>query len=112
MRERNPDGLSLKGCPVIYAPGGQAWEYAPLACNLYDGCGHGCAYCYVPLIRHITRAQFDAGASLYKDIIRKLRRDARHYRDAGIREQVLLSFTSDPYHPFDTSNTREAIIII
>jgi DNA repair photolyase len=46
----NPDGVSVKGCKIIYAPDGQAGEYAPLAANPYRGCGHGCVYCYVPLI--------------------------------------------------------------
>jgi hypothetical protein len=44
----NPDGISLRGCLHIYAPAGQAAEYAPLAANPYRGCGHGCVYCYVP----------------------------------------------------------------
>jgi DNA repair photolyase len=108
----NPDGVSLAGCTAIYAPRGQAGEYAPLATNLYDGCGHCCVYCYVPMMRHITREQFDAGASLYKDFMAKLRSDARQYREAGITEQVMLSFTSDPYHPYDTSYTCEAILIL
>ena len=29
----HPDGVSLKGCSYIYAPAGQAGEYAPLAAN-------------------------------------------------------------------------------
>jgi hypothetical protein len=33
----NPDGTSVKGCNYIYAPRGQAGEYAPLAANLYRG---------------------------------------------------------------------------
>lgn len=33
---------------VIYEPKGRAREYAPLACNLYMGCTHGCKYCYAP----------------------------------------------------------------
>ncbi|HET6446211.1 MAG TPA: hypothetical protein VFI27_16715, partial [candidate division Zixibacteria bacterium] len=41
----NPDGVSVKGCSFIYAPKGQAGEYAPLAANPYKGCGHKCAYC-------------------------------------------------------------------
>jgi DNA repair photolyase len=41
----NPDGVSIKGCSYIYAPAGQAGEYAPLACNPYRGCGHKCSYC-------------------------------------------------------------------
>jgi hypothetical protein len=39
---------ALKGCSYIYAPAGQAGEYAPLAANPYRGCGHGCAYCLDP----------------------------------------------------------------
>ena len=31
---------------AIYTPKGPALEYAPLACNLYRGCAHGCLYCY------------------------------------------------------------------
>ena len=34
----------------------------------YDGCGHACVYCYVPLARHITREQFDAGAKARKNL--------------------------------------------
>ena len=52
----NPDSISVKGCSYIYAPAGQAGEYAPLAANPYRGCGHGCAYCYVPQVLKIDRA--------------------------------------------------------
>jgi len=41
----NPDGVSVKGCNIIYAPKGQAGEYAALAANPYRGCTHRCAYC-------------------------------------------------------------------
>ena len=33
MTELNADGISVKGCSFIYAPAGQAGEYAPLAAN-------------------------------------------------------------------------------
>ncbi len=105
----SPDG-SVKGCKVIYAPKGPAGEYAALATNPYEGCGHGCDYpCYVPAggFTRLTREQFDAGATLKPDFIANLRRDAAKHQAAGIREQVLLSFTSDPYHPGDTRPTRE-----
>jgi DNA repair photolyase len=111
-KELNPDSVSLRGCKYIYASGGQAGEYAPLTANPYDGCGHCCVYCYVPLARHITREQFDAGAKARKDYPNLLRKDAAHYQRVGITEQVLISFTSDPYHPFDTSLTREVLIIL
>ena len=39
------NGWSVQGCSIIYAPRGQAGEYAKLATNPYRGCGHACAYC-------------------------------------------------------------------
>lgn len=113
-RQRNPDGVSLKGCSYIYPPKGQAGEYAPLAANPYRGCGHRCKYCYVPekVIRTLKRPEFDAGAVPREDFLRELIKDARHYQMAGITEQVMLSFTSDPYHPGDTTLTRETLIAL
>lgn len=105
----NPDGVSVKGCHYIYAPKGQAGEYAPLAANPYRGCGHGCAYCYVPLITKQARPEFDAGAELRDGYLAKLRRDAGLYQAAGVTEQVMLSFTSDPYHRGDTAATRSTL---
>jgi DNA repair photolyase len=102
----NPDGVSIKGCNYIYAPKGQAGEYAPLATNLYRGCGHGCAYCYVPLVTKQDRREFDAGAAERKGYLPGLLKDAAKYQAAGITEQVMLSFTTDPYHPGDTSTTQ------
>jgi DNA repair photolyase len=72
----NDDGVSVKGCSYIYAPAGQAGEYAPLAANPYRGCGHKCAYCYVPLITKQNRKEFDAGAIARKDYLVNLRKDA------------------------------------
>jgi DNA repair photolyase len=106
MPNFNPDGVSLKGCNYIYAPKGQAGEYAPLACNPYRGCGHGCVYCYVPLVTKQDRKEFDAGAVPRDGILSKVRRDAMKYQEAGSAEQVMLSFTSDPYHRGDTILTR------
>lgn len=99
----------LPGCSYIYAPKGEAGEYAPLAANPYRGCGHGCSYCYVPLVLKMKRPEFDAGAYPRPDFLKKLRRDALKYQRAGITEQVMLSFTSDPYHPGDNTLTRETI---
>lgn len=44
----NPDGISVKGRTYIYAPKGEALEYSALAANPYRGCGHKCAFCFVP----------------------------------------------------------------
>lgn len=105
----NPDGVSIKGCAIIYAPAGQAGEYSGLAANPYRGCGHKCAYCYVPNVLKMTRESFDAGAIPRDNFISALTKDARKYRAAGITEQVMLSFTTDPYHPGDNSLTRQTI---
>jgi hypothetical protein len=109
----NKDGVSIAGCSIIYAPAGQAGEYSPLAVNPYRGCGHKCAYCYVPRIPgQPDRAEFDAGAILKPDYIAKLRRDAAKYRELRSTGQVMMSFTSDPYHPGDTSTTRQVFEIL
>lgn len=106
----NDDGISIKGCTIIYAPRGQAGEYAPLATNPYRGCGHACAYCYVPRVLRLDRAVFDAGAIEREKFLDQLRREAAKYQSAGIREQVMLSFTTDPYHPGDHTLTRAVLI--
>jgi DNA repair photolyase len=108
----NPDGISIKGCSYIYAPRGQAGEYSPLAANPYRGCGHGCAYCYVPLAIKIDRKLFNAGAVPRPDFLANLTKDAAKYRHMKITEQVMLSFTTDPYHPGDSSLTRETITVL
>lgn len=109
MPELNEDGYSIKGCSYIYAPKGQAGEYARLAANPYRGCGNGCVYCYVPSVIKMDRAEFDAGAEPRENFLKKLEKDAAKYQAVGSREQVMLSFTTDPYHPGDTALTRETL---
>lgn len=108
----NPDGYSVKGCSYIYAPKGQAGEYSPLATNPYRGCAHKCSYCYVPLVLKMKREEFDAAAHPRPDYIKHLTKDAAKYQASGITEQVMLSFTTDPYHPGDNSLTREALLVL
>jgi DNA repair photolyase len=108
----NADGVSVKGCPIIYAPRGQAGEYAPLATNPFSRCGHACPYCYVPLMLKMSRQEFDAGAVPREDYLQRLRKDAAKYQFCGITEQVMLSFTTDVYNPFDTSLTRPTLEIL
>ena len=107
--ELNADGVSVKGCSLIYAPAGQAGEYSALACNPYRGCGHCCAYCYVPNVLRMPRSEFDAGAIPRPDFLRLLAKDARKYQSLGVTEQCMLSFTTDPYHPGDNTLTREVL---
>lgn len=112
MPTLNPDGVSVKGCSIIYAPAGQAGEYAPLATNPYRGCGHQCLYCYVPNVLRMDRKEFDAGANLRPDFLNHLAKDAAKYKALGIAGQVMLSFTTDPYHPGETKATRATLEIL
>ncbi len=107
--ELESNGWSVKGCSIVYAPRGQAGEYAKLATNPYRGCGHACAYCYVPKVLKMDRPTFDAGAFPRDGFLDALRKDARKYQALGITEQVMLSFTTDPYHPGDNSLTRDVL---
>lgn len=108
----NDDGWSVKGCSIVYAPRGQAGEYAKLATNPYRGCGHACAYCYVPKVLKMSRPDFDSGAAPRNDFMAALAKDAWKYQALGITEQVMLSFTTDPYNPFDTSLTRPTLELL
>lgn len=107
--ELNEDGVSVKGCTIIYAPRGQAGEYAPLSCNPYRGCGHKCKYCYVPDVLRMTRPDFDAGAVPRDKFLDLLYKDGRKYRELGVTAQVMLSFTTDPYHPGDNTLTHSVL---
>jgi len=107
-----PESIGLPGCKYIYAPAGKAGEYAPLAANPYRGCGHGCSYCYVPLMLKMKRPEFDAGAKARPDFLKHLAKDARKYQAAGITEQVFFSFTTDVYSTFDTSLTRPSLEVV
>ena len=108
----NPDGVSVKGCSYIYAPRGQAGEYAELAANPYRGCGHGCAYCYVPRVTRQDRREFDSGAVVRPKFMAGLRRDAAKYQLLGLTGQVMLSFTTDPYPPQHHETTRFTLEVL
>jgi len=110
----NPDGFSIKGCSIIYAPQGQAGEYSRLAANPFRGCSHRCVYCYVPLVLKMSREEFDREAIPRPNFLELLKKDAIKYQQLGSREQVMLSFTTDPYNPGDVTRklTRQVIEMI
>lgn len=78
---------------MIYEPKGRAREYSPLALNYYGGCDHDCSYCYVRRMRFLKDAS-RAKAIPKMDTPAKLRKQLEKKR---IDDQVLLSFTGDPY---------------
>lgn len=107
------ESFDLSKLAYIYQPKGQALEYSALATNPYSGCGHKCAYCYVPkALRMKSREKFDELATERNGYRNGLMRDAIKLDNARVSEQVMLSFTTDPYHPFDTSATRYALEVI
>lgn len=111
------DQPKVPGADVIYRPAGEAGEYAALATNPYSGCGHKCAYCYVPLAMHLKRPDFDAGAVPRPGYDVRLARDVDRYRRAGIADghpadQVFITFSSDPYHPGDVGPSIRAIELL
>lgn len=93
---------------IIYQPKGKAREYSPLAVNLYDGCNHGCKYCYAPSIRFKTREEY-YNVNQRRNVLQELEKDCKKYSYS--KNQVLLTFMSDPYNKLnDKFNiTRKAL---
>lgn len=100
---------------VIYEPKGRAGEYAPLAVNLYRGCGHGCVYCFAPSATFMDPEEFKK-ATPRATIIERLKREAPVAAATydGEDKRVLLCFTCDPYQAIDETYqlTRRAIQIL
>lgn len=101
---------------VIYRPKGRALEYAPLACNLYMGCAHGCVYCYAPGCVRRTMDSWKNTIEARKNIIDSFTKDviwlSENHPDNDKR-RVLFCFLSDPYQPLEGELhiTRECIEI-
>ena len=95
---------------VIYRPNGKALEYSDLALNLYQGCSHGCLYCYVPSATFKKRDAFHANETPRVDILKKVTAEAPDHKD----KEVLLCFTGDPYciSEMKYQITRQAIQIL
>lgn len=104
---------------VIYKPEGRAREYNSLAVNLYQGCEHGCKYCYAPIIRQVSPEIFHSNVFPRENILGNLRKDceensALNLFDQRPPESVLLCFITDPYQPVEERYciTRKAIKIL
>ena len=89
---------------LIYQPSGRAAEYAEWAANPYEGCLHGCAYCFGPelppwKISGRDRADYHARHCPKPRVLENLRADINTMTRNHPGANVLLSFTSDLYPP-------------
>lgn len=95
--------------PLIYTPSGKAREYSPLALNVYNGCDHGCTYCYTCLIKR--SADTNKVVQIRNEFIKKLESELCKSEH---KEQILLSFMCDPYCNADQKHktTRDALFLL
>ena len=92
----------------IYEPKGRAREYSPFAMNYFKGCDHGCRYCYVPRMMKVFNSQY-----CHDDVsvnMKGLWKEAERFsKSNNCGEQVLLSFTGDPYCGLESGETRDVL---
>lgn len=95
----------------IYKPKGAALEYANYALNIYTGCPHGCAYCYVPAVLRKSKEEFHSDVRPRDGIIEAVE---TQLAKGKIKDQLIhLCFTCDPYpRDYDDTPTREIIKLI
>ena len=93
---------------LIYEPKGKAREYSPLSMNIFNGCDHGCTYCYVP--QCTFRPDANTRPLIRKNVLHELEKELT----VKIPEsQILLCFLCDPYslHDVVPAVTRQTIEI-
>jgi DNA repair photolyase len=91
----------------IYKPKGKAGEYGDYAYNIYNGCTHGCKYCYVPAIRRTTHEQYHSSAQQRNIKITDLLQEIKEHGG----NELFLCFTCDPYQPIDEKLKLTRLII-
>jgi DNA repair photolyase len=96
----------------IYEPTGRAREYSPLALNYFKGCTHNCSYCYVNRLNAAfgTGLTQDKCAGPTEAGFRELELSAKKMQ--GCNQQILLSFTGDPYADMSPETTRRVLEIL
>ena len=69
---------------VIYEQKGRAREYAPLACNLYMGCTHGCKYCYAPGCMHKKSEEWHESARARSENVLGLKKTVLNWQQSAL----------------------------
>jgi len=94
---------------IIYEPKGKAKEYADLACEIYNGCTHGCIYCYA---KYYTQDVYYKSVRPQKNLIARLKKDVESLGVDCL--EILFSFHSDVYQPLEDELklTRAALEIL
>jgi DNA repair photolyase len=101
----------------IYEPKTRAKEYCDLAINIYQGCSHGCTYCYACKMFN----QYNPGKDFSMPVLREgiLEATARQLQTGNLKsgyysgKTIQLCFMCDPYPAeIDTTPTREIIKLI
>jgi len=105
----NPESTKQK-YKVIYEPTGAAREYAELALNLFEGCTHGCTYCYAPRCMRKNRDLFHAAYRVRPNIIALAHEDFQRMAANGDTRRVLMCFTCDPFQSIETARVTSAVI--
>jgi DNA repair photolyase len=100
-----------KQLQIIYEPAGKAKEYARLACNLYNGCTHGCSFCFA---KRFKKSEYFNAAYPKKYAIEKLKKDVKKLSTKSANSdipEILLSFQGDVYQQIEMELrlTRQAI---
>jgi DNA repair photolyase len=96
----------------IYEPAGRAKEYCDLAINIYNGCNHGCSYCFArKMFERYHPGEDFSRVTVRPEIVEATRKQLStgKYKDKTIQ----LCFMCDPYPAeIDTIPTREVIEVI
>ena len=95
----------------IYQPAGRAREYSPLALNYFKGCTHNCKYCYVPSMLSRFNSSYD-----HKNVLSPSEKGFKELELSAKKmqgcEQILLSFTGDPYCGVNPEVTTRVLEIL
>lgn len=95
----------MTGYKVIYEPRGKAAEYGELAVNLYNGCSHGCVYCYAPNVVKKSREEFFGNPQPRIKIMDSLASDVNKMILTRDKREVFMCFTCDPFQPLEDQYT-------